>query len=47
MNDDLAPVGLTTERAAAIVVIGALALLILINRGFRGVSVGGVSASIN
>jgi len=38
--------GLTAERAAAIVIIGALVLLILINRGFRGVSVGGLSVGV-
>lgn len=38
--------GLSTEHAAAVLVIGALAILILIRRGFRGVSVGGVGVSI-
>jgi hypothetical protein len=38
--------GLSTEHAAAVVVIGALAVLILIRRGFRGVSVGGVSVGV-
>lgn len=32
--------------AAAGIVLGALALLILIRRGFRGVSVGGVGISV-
>jgi hypothetical protein len=32
--------GLTVEHSTAIVVLGALAFLILIRRGFRGVSVG-------
>jgi hypothetical protein len=34
--------GLTTEHAAAVVVIGSLVFLILIRRGFRGVGVPGV-----
>jgi len=37
---------LDTPHAAAVVVIGALTFLILVNRGFRGVSVGGVSVGI-
>lgn len=37
---------LGTPHAAAILVIGALAFLVLINRGFRGVSVGGVSVGV-
>lgn len=40
------PTGLTTERALAIVVLGALLLLILLARGFRGVNVGGVNVGI-
>lgn len=38
--------GLSTEHAAAAVVIGALAFLVLIRRGFRGVNVGGVSVGV-
>ncbi|HET7414759.1 MAG TPA: hypothetical protein VFI97_03585 [Arthrobacter sp.] len=34
--------GLDTQHAAAIIVLLALALLILIRRGFRGVTVSGV-----
>lgn len=34
--------GLTTEHAAAVVVIGSLVFLILIRRGFRGVGIPGV-----
>lgn len=34
--------GLTTEHAAAVVVLGSLAFLILIRRGFRGVGIPGV-----
>lgn len=35
-----------TEYATAAVVIGALLFLILIRRGFRGVSAGGLSVGI-
>lgn len=35
-----------TPRAAAGLVIGALLALVLIRRGFRGVSVGGVGVSV-
>lgn len=35
-----------TPRAAAGIVIGALVALILIRRGFRGVSVGGVNVGV-
>ena len=38
--------GTTTERAAGILVIGALVVLIMINRGFRGVSVGRLSGGL-
>lgn len=38
--------GISTEHAAAVVVLGALAFLILVRRGFRGVSAGGVGVSI-
>lgn len=38
--------GFTTEHAAAVIVIGALAALVLLRRGFRGVNVGGVSVGI-
>ena len=34
--------GLTTEHAAAVVVLGSLVILILVRRGFRGVGVPGV-----
>ncbi len=36
--------GLDTEHAAAIIVIGSLALLMLIRRGFRGIGVPGVGS---
>lgn len=38
--------GMTTERAAGMLVIGALIALIAINRGFRGVSVGGATGGL-
>ena len=38
--------GITTERWVAIITISALLLLILIRRGFRGVNVLGVRASV-
>ena len=38
--------GITTEHMAAAIVIGSLAGLILINRGFRGVSVGRVTGGL-
>ncbi len=36
----------STEYMAAAVVLGALVALIMINRGFRGVSVSGVSGGL-
>lgn len=39
-------VGLTTERAAAVVVFACLTFLIMVRRGFRGVSVGGLSVGV-
>jgi hypothetical protein len=36
----------STEHVAGALVIGALILLILIGRGFRGVSAGGVSVGV-
>lgn len=38
--------GLSTEHATAALVIGCLAALILIRRGFRGVNLGGVGVSV-
>lgn len=38
--------GWPTERWVAVLVLGALALLILIRMGFRGVSVMGASVSV-
>lgn len=38
--------GFTTEYAAAAVVIGSLVFLILVRRGFRGISAGGVSVGV-
>lgn len=48
-DDGMNPVkgsGLTTAHATGIVVFAALAFLILIKRGFRGVSAGGVSIGV-
>lgn len=45
-NSDMKSSLLDTPHAAAAVVIGALVFLILVNRGFRGVSVGGVSVGV-
>lgn len=39
--------GMQTEYAAAAVVLSALALLIIIRFGFRGVSFGGVNLSVS
>lgn len=36
----------STEHVAGALVLGALLFLILINRGFRGVNVGGVGVNI-
>lgn len=38
--------GFSTEHLAGALVIGALVFLILVGRGFRGVSVGGASVSV-
>lgn len=38
--------GITTEHMTGAVVIGAMVGLILINRGFRGVSVGKLSGGL-
>lgn len=38
--------GFTTEYATAAVVFGALLFLVMVRRGFRGVSAGGVSVGI-
>lgn len=47
LNSDYLPgTGVTTPRAAAGLVIGALIALWLIRRGFRGVSLGGVSVGV-
>lgn len=48
-DDGMNPVkanGITTAYASAIVVLGALLFLILVKRGFRGISAGGVSVGI-
>jgi hypothetical protein len=38
--------GMSTERAAAAIVLGSLAALIMIRRGFRGVSVSKMSGGL-
>lgn len=48
-DDGMNPVkanGITTAYASGIVVLGALLFLVLVKRGFRGVSAGGVSLGI-
>lgn len=46
-NPEAKPSLLKTPSAAAMLVIGSLVFLILVRRGFRGVSAGGVSVSVN
>lgn len=46
-NPEAKPSFLETPTAAAALVIGSLLFLILVRRGFRGVSVGGVSVGIS
>ena len=46
MNDEAKTSVLGTPHAAAVVVLGSLLFLVLIKRGFRGVSVGGVSVGV-
>lgn len=38
--------GIATEHAAAVLVFASLLFLILVRRGFTGVSVGGVGVSV-
>jgi hypothetical protein len=38
--------GMSTEYAAAVLVIGALVFLVAINRGFRGVSISGATGGL-
>lgn len=45
-NPEAKPSMVQTPTAAAAVVIGSLVFLILIRRGFRGVSVAGVSVGV-
>ena len=48
-SDMTNPIGATwwsTEHVAGALVIGALLFLILVGRGFRGVSVGGASIGV-
>lgn len=46
-NPEAKPSFLETPTAAAALVIGSLLFLILIRRGFRGVSVAGVSVGVS
>ncbi len=45
-GNPIKPSSLTVAHASGVVVIGALVFLILVKRGFRGVSVGGVSVGV-
>lgn len=47
MNDEAKKSMLGTPQAAAALVIGCLVFLILVRRGFRGISAGGVSVGVN
>lgn len=38
--------GFTTEHASAVIVLGALAFLILVSRGYRGASFAGARVSV-
>jgi hypothetical protein len=38
--------GFTTEYASAALVFGALIFLIMVRRGFRGASIGGISVAV-
>lgn len=46
VNSEMKTRMVDTPQAAAALVIGALAFLILVNRGFRGINVGGVSVGV-
>jgi hypothetical protein len=46
-NPEAKPSLLQTPSAAAALVIGSLVFLILVRRGFRGISVGGVSVGVS
>jgi len=46
-NDDAKPRMFDTPYAAAGLVIGAVLFLAIVRRGFRGVSVGGVSVGVS
>lgn len=46
-NQEAKPQLLSTPHAAAVLVFASLLFLILIRRGFRGISVGGVSVGIS
>lgn len=46
-NPEARPSLLETPGAAAALVIGSLVFLVLVRRGFRGISVGGVSVGVS
>jgi len=47
MDNPEATEGVSTPYAAAAIVIGCVVFLALVRRGFRGVSVGGVSVGVS
>lgn len=46
LKDPAEGAGISTEMVTGAIVIGAVIALVLIKRGFRGVSVGGLSVGI-
>lgn len=46
MINPISAPGMTTEKWTAVLVIGSVVALIMISRGFRGVSVGRVSGGL-
>jgi len=46
MVNPISDSGISTEKWAAILVLGAMVALIAINRGFRGVSVGSLTGGM-
>lgn len=46
-NSDAQASILSTPHAAGVLVIGALVFLVLVRRGFHGISVGGVSVGVS
>jgi hypothetical protein len=47
MNDEAKTSLMGTPYAAAALVLGSLLFLILVRRGFRGISAGGVSVGVS